>query len=73
MTFLKEASVQSDTRIMSVQSARRGSLWISSSLMTPGVQTWSPSGSASMEKNAELSRTLIRPIVIVVGLGLCIS
>jgi len=60
VTFLTEASVQSETRIMSAHSARRGSLWISSSLMTPGGQTWSPSGSASMEKNAELSRTLTR-------------
>ncbi len=69
ITFFTDASVQSETRIMSAQSAKRGSLWISSSLMTPGGQTWSPSGSVSIEKKAELSRTLTRWSAILAVIG----
>ena len=56
-TLARDSLEQSETRTMSPQSARRGSSYFSSSLMTPGGQTCSSSGRASMEKNAELSRT----------------
>ena len=59
-TFSRDSLEQSDTRIMSPQSASLGSSYFSSSLMTPGGQTWSSSGRTSIEKNAELSSTIMR-------------
>ncbi len=57
LTRLRESSVGSRTRRMPFQRSGRSSPYFLSSLMTPGGQQHSPSGSWDMEKSAELSRT----------------
>lgn len=58
-TATRDSLEHSMTFIMPSQRERRGSPYFSSSLMTPGGQTWSSSGRESIEKKAELSRTII--------------
>ncbi|KUE73902.1 hypothetical protein AUQ37_00890 [Candidatus Methanomethylophilus sp. 1R26] len=57
LTRLSESSLGSWTRRSPSQRSGLSSPYFLSSLMTPGGQQDSPSGSWDMEKSAELSRT----------------
>ena len=58
-TAVRDSLEQSTTLIIPSHNDRRGSSCFSSSLITPGGHACSPSGRASMEKNAELSSIIM--------------